>query len=203
MNINMRGRVLLCVMHFLFVRLEMEKYKATLMDEAAVGRALKRISHEIIERNNGSNNICIVGVKRRGVPLAKIIADNIYNIEGTVIPTGVLDITFYRDDFFEQTRDPVLQPCDIPFSVAGKNVILVDDVLYTGRTARAAMEAIMSFGRAASIQFAVLVDRGHRELPIRGDYVGKNVPTSKNEIIAVKIPPYDDITAVEIYEKSV
>ena len=179
----------------------MEKYKATLMDEAAVGRALKRISHEIIERNNGSDNICLVGVKRRGAPLAEIIADNIYNIEGKVIPTGVLDITFYRDDLSEQTCDPVLSPCDIPFSVTEKNVILVDDVLYTGRTARAAMEAIMQFGRAASIQFAVLVDRGHRELPIRGDYVGKNVPTSKNEIIAVKIPPYDDVTAVEIYEK--
>ncbi len=182
----------------------MDKYKAVLMDEAAVGRALKRISHEILERNNGSDNICIVGVKRRGVPLAKIIADNIYNIEGKQIPTGVLDITFYRDDLSAHSmRDPVTSPCDIPFSVVGKKVILVDDVLYTGRTARAAMEAVMSFGRAASIQFAVLVDRGHRELPIRGDYVGKNVPTSKSEVIKVKIPPYDDATAVEIYEKTI
>ena len=177
------------------------KYKALLMDEAAVGRALKRISHEIIERNNGSENICIVGVKRRGVPLAQIIADNIYNIEGVKVPTGVLDITFYRDDLKNSTPDPVFKPCDIPFSVEGKNIILVDDVLYTGRTARAAMEAIMSFGRAASIQFAVLVDRGHRELPIRGDYVGKNVPTSKNEKVKVNILPYDDICSVEIYEK--
>ncbi|MBR6533494.1 MAG: bifunctional pyr operon transcriptional regulator/uracil phosphoribosyltransferase PyrR [Clostridia bacterium] len=180
----------------------MEKFKATVMDTSAVNRALKRISHEILERNSGSDNICIVGVKRRGVPLAQIIADNIYNIEGKKIPTAVLDITFYRDDVENGSLDPVIHPCDIPFSVAGKNVILVDDVLYTGRTARAAMEAIMSFGRAATIQFAVLVDRGHRELPIRGDYVGKNIPTSKSEFISVKIPPYDKVCAVEIFERN-
>ncbi len=179
----------------------MDKFKATLMDESAVNRAIKRISHEILERNNGSDNICIVGVKRRGVPLAQMIADNIYNIEGVKVPTAVLDITFYRDDLSNQTPDPVFHPCDIPFTVAGKNIVLVDDVLYTGRTARAAMEAIMSFGRAASIQFAVLVDRGHRELPIRGDYVGKNVPTSKSEFISVKLPPYDKVCSVEIYER--
>ena len=176
----------------------MERFKATLMDEAAVGRALKRISHEILERNNGSENLCIIGVKRRGVPLAQIIADNIYNIEGVKVPTAVLDITFYRDDLSNLSQDPVFKPCDIPFSVSGKNVILVDDVLYTGRTARAAMEAIMSFGRAASIQFAVLVDRGHRELPIRGDYVGKNVPTAKSESVAVCISDVDGETAVYI-----
>ena len=179
----------------------MDKFKATVMDTSAVGRALKRIAHEIIERNSGSDNICIIGVKRRGVPLAQIIADNIYNIEGKKIPTAVLDITFYRDDVEDGELDPVIHPCDIPFSVTGKNIILVDDVLYTGRTARAAMEAIMRFGRAASIQFAVLVDRGHRELPIRGDFVGKNIPTSKSEFIAVKIPPYDEVCAVEIYER--
>lgn len=181
----------------------MDKYKATLMDEAAVSRALKRISHEILERNNGCENLCVIGVKRRGVPLAQIIADNIYNIEDVKIPVGVLDITFYRDDLEVESCDPVIRPCDIPFSVVDKNVILVDDVLFTGRTARAAMEAVMQFGRAASIQFAVLVDRGHRELPIRGDYVGKNVPTSKSEFISVKIPPYDSICSVELYEKSV
>lgn len=181
----------------------MKKYKATLMDSAAVGRALKRIAHEILERNNGCEDICIVGVKRRGEPLAKTIADNIYNIEGVKVPTAVLDITFYRDDLNTEFQDPVIHPCDIPFSVSDKNVVLVDDVLYTGRTARAAMEAIMSFGRAASIQFAVLVDRGHRELPIRGDYVGKNIPTSKSEFVAVKIPPYDEICAVEIFEKTI
>ncbi len=180
----------------------MDKYKAVLMDEAAISRALKRISHEILEKNNGSENLCIIGVKRRGVPLSQIIADNIYNIEGVHVPTGVLDITFYRDDLDEVNLDPVIHPCDIPFSIIGKNVILVDDVLYTGRTARAAMEAILRFGRAATIQFAVLVDRGHRELPIRGDYVGKNVPTSKSEFISVKIPPYDEKSSVEIYEKA-
>ena len=180
----------------------MDKFKATVMDTSAVNRALKRIAHEILERNSGSDNICIVGVKRRGVPLAQIIADNIYNIEGKKIPTAVLDITFYRDDVESGSLDPVIHPCDIPFSVVGKNVILVDDVLYTGRTARAAMEAIMRFGRAATIQFAVLVDRGHRELPIRGDYVGKNIPTSKSEFISVKIPPYDKVCAVEIFERS-
>jgi len=178
----------------------MEKYKATLMDEAAVGRALKRISHEIIERNNGSDNLCIIGIKRRGVSLAEIIADNIYNIENKKIQTGEIDITYYRDDLSVASPDPVIHPCDIPFSIVGKNIILVDDVLYTGRTVRAALDALMRFGRAATVQLAVLIDRGHRELPIRGDYVGKNVPTSKSEIIAVKIPPYDDITAVELYE---
>ena len=180
----------------------MDKYKAVLMDEAAIGRALKRISHEILEKNNGCENLCIIGVKRRGVPLAQIISDNIYNIEGVKVPTGVLDITFYRDDLTVNSQDPVIHPCDIPFSVVGKNVVLVDDVLFTGRTARAAMEAVLRFGRAASIQFAVLVDRGHRELPIRGDYVGKNVPTAKTEFISVKIPPYDDISSVEIYERA-
>lgn len=180
----------------------MDKFKAVLMDESAVSRALKRIAHEILEKNNGCDDVCIIGVKRRGVSLSEIIADNIYNIEGKKIPTAVLDITFYRDDVDKGYLDPVIQPCDIPFSVVGKNIILVDDVLYTGRTARAAMEAIMKFGRAASIQFAVLVDRGHRELPIRGDYVGKNVPTSKSEFIKVKIPPYDNECTVEIYERT-
>ncbi len=179
----------------------MKKFKATLLDEAAVKRAITRISHEIVEKNNGCNNICIIGIKRRGVSLSEIIAENIYKIEGVRVPTAVLDITFYRDDVEVNLTDPILHPCDIPFSVKDKNIVLVDDVLYTGRTARAAMEAVMRFGRAASIQFAVLIDRGHRELPIRGDYVGKNIPTSKNEVISVKIPPYDEICAVEIYEK--
>lgn len=186
-----------------FAEEAMEKYKATLMDEAAMTRALKRISHEILEKNNGCENLCIIGIKRRGTALAGIIADNIYNIENTVIQKGEIDITYYRDDLSPVSPDPVIMPCDIPFSIVGKHVILVDDVLYTGRTVRAAMDALMRFGRAATIQLAVLIDRGHRELPIRGDYVGKNVPTSKAEIIAVKLPPYDDISAVELYEYSV
>lgn len=178
----------------------MEKFKATLMDEAAVARALKRISHEILEKNNGTENLCIIGIKRRGVALAKILSDNIFAIEGVRVPTGELDITFYRDDLTVISPDPVIHPTELEFSVVGKKVVLVDDVLYTGRTVRAALDALMSHGRAAAVQLAVLIDRGHRELPIRGDYVGKNIPTSKNEVIAVKIPPYDDITAAELYE---
>ena len=178
----------------------MEKFKATLMDGAAVSRALKRISHEILEKNNGCADLCIIGIKRRGVALANIIADNIYNIEGVHVPSGEIDITFYRDDLTAISSDPVIHPTNLPFSIVGKKVILVDDVLYTGRTVRAALDALMSYGRAAAVQLAVLIDRGHRELPIRGDYVGKNVPTSKSEIIAVKIPPFDDVISAELYE---
>ena len=178
----------------------MNKFKAVLMDEAAIGRALKRISHEILERNNGCDNLCIIGVKRRGVPLAQMIAENIYNIEGVTVPTGVLDITFYRDDLTVNSPDPVIQPCDIPFSVVGKNVILVDDVLYTGRTARAAIEAVFSMGRPARIQLAVLIDRGHRELPIRADYIGKNIPTSHSEAVAVFLPEIDGKAGAVILE---
>ena len=178
----------------------MDRFKATLMDEAAVTRALKRISHEILEKNDGGADLCIIGIKRRGVALANIIADNIYRIEGVRPPTGEIDITFYRDDLTAISADPVIHSAALTVSIVGKKVVLVDDVLYTGRTVRAAMDAIMRFGRAASIQLAVLIDRGHRELPIRGDYVGKNVPTSKSEIIAVKIPPYDDETVAELYE---
>ncbi len=178
----------------------MSQFKAMLMDKTAVDRALKRISHEILERNRGCENMCIIGIKRRGIPLAELIADNIEKIENTVVPTGVLDITFYRDDLHPASADPVLHCSEIPFDITGMNVVLVDDVLYTGRTVRAAMDALMKMGRAATIQLAVLIDRGHRDLPIRGDYVGKNVPTSKTERILVRIPPIDDITAVELYE---
>ena len=173
--------------------------KAVLMDEAAVYRALRRISHEIVERNNGSENICIIGIKRRGSSIANIIAENIEKIEGRPVEKGTLDITYYRDDLSEKAETPVLHQSEIPFEITGKNVILADDVLYTGRTVRAAMDALMRLGRAASIQLVVLVDRGHRELPIRGDYVGKNVPTSKNEHIRVKIPPFENKTAVELF----
>lgn len=178
----------------------MEKFKATLMDESAVSRALKRISHEILEKNNGCDGLCLIGIKRRGVPLAQIIADNIFNIEGQRVPTAEIDITYYRDDLSAISPDPVIHTTDLSLSIKGKKVILVDDVLYTGRTVRAALDALMRYERAATVQLAVLVDRGHRELPIRGDYVGKNVPTAKSEVIAVKIPPFDDITAVELYE---
>lgn len=178
----------------------MEKYKATLMDEAAVMRALKRIAHEIVERNNGAENLCIIGIKRRGIPLAAIIANNVEAIEGTKVPVGAVDITYYRDDLEKSSDSPVIHEHELGFSIEGKHVVLVDDVLYTGRTASAALDALKSLGRAASIQLAVLVDRGHRELPIRGDYVGKNVPTSHSELISVKIPPYEEKISVELYE---
>ncbi len=180
----------------------MSEYKATLMDGAAVIRAIKRISHEILEKNNGCENLYIVGIKRRGVPLAKMIAENIQQIEGKDVPIGTLDITFYRDDLESISQDPVIKNSQLPFDIAGKKVVLVDDVLYTGRTVRSAMDALMGHGRAASVQLAVLVDRGHRELPIRGDYVGKNVPTSKSEHISVKLPPFEEKISVELYEIS-
>ena len=178
----------------------MERYKASLMDEAAVGRALKRVAHEIVEHNNGAENLCFVGIKRRGIPLAHLIAQNVEKIEGTRVPVGALDITFYRDDLEKKSENPEVHPSDLGFSIEGRDVILVDDVLYTGRTVSAALDALKEIGRASSVQLAVLVDRGHRELPIRGDYVGKNVPTSRMEFIAVRIPPYDDKITVELHE---
>lgn len=174
-------------------------YKATIMEEMAVIRALKRISHEILEKNAGAEDLCLIGIRRRGIPIARMIARNIETIEGSQVPVGSLDITFYRDDLTQIVSDPVLNETDIPFDITNKKVVLVDDVIYTGRTVRAAIDALMQIGRASSIQLAILIDRGHRELPIRGDYVGKNVPTSRTERIHVKIPPYDEKTAVELY----
>ncbi len=175
------------------------EFKSEIMDEAAVKRALIRISHEIIEKNKGTDNIAFLGIKSRGVPLAKIIANNIYNFEGKEIPTGELDINHYRDDLSEAHTIPEASKTEFPFNVTGKDIILVDDVLFTGRTARAAIEAIFKQGRPSSIQLAILVDRGHRELPIRADYVGKNVPTSRDELISVLLPDTDDITSVRLY----
>ena len=177
----------------------MAEYKATIMDESAVTRALKRISHEVLEKNNGCKDVCLIGIERRGVPMAEMIAQNIKQIEDTSVYCGSLDITFYRDDLKHISTDPVIRASQIPFDINGKTVVLVDDVLYTGRTVRAAMDALMSHGRPDAIQLAVLVDRGHRELPIRGDYVGKNVPTSKSERIFVKLPPFDDKMCVELF----
>lgn len=178
----------------------MAKYKATILDEAAVGRALKRISHEILERNKGCENICLIGIKRRGIPIAQKIAENILAIEGKEVPIGTLDIKYYRDDLVRQSEEPLIHETQIPFDIHGKTVILTDDVLFTGRTVRAAMEALMEHGRPARVQLAVLIDRGHRELPIRGDYIGKNVPTSRSEHIEVNIPPYDEKICVELYD---
>ena len=165
--------------------------KATLMTSEEMTRALKRISHQILENNQGADNIVFLGIRRRGVPLAKVLAGNVRTIEGREVPVGDLDITLYRDDLSEICPDPVISGSDIPFDINGKDVILVDDVLYTGRTARAALDATSKYGRAATIQLAVLIDRGHRELPIRADYVGKNVPTSKSETVAVHVMEID------------
>lgn len=177
------------------------KLKAGIMDECAVKRALARVSHEIIEHNRGTKDVCIVGIVSRGKPIAEMITYNIERIEGVKVQCGDIDINYYRDDLSKQSDAPVLKKCELPFSIEGKHVVLADDVIYTGRTARAAIEAIFSIGRPASIQLAVLVDRGHRELPIRADYVGKNIPTSRNEIVKVSFPPYEDTIDVALYER--
>ena len=174
--------------------------KAEIMDSTGINRALVRISHEVIEKNKGCDGLCLIGIKRRGIPLAKAIAENICRIENQEMPVGSMDITFYRDDVTPLSDMPVVHSTDVPFSVVGKRILLVDDVLYTGRTARAAIDAVFSLGRPAQVQLAVLIDRGHRELPIRADFVGKNVPTSQSERIVVSIPPYEEVTNVSLYE---
>ncbi|GAB6170348.1 bifunctional pyr operon transcriptional regulator/uracil phosphoribosyltransferase PyrR [Clostridium carnis] len=176
------------------------KLKANLLDDKAIKRSLIRISHEIIEKNKGVEDIVLVGIKRRGYPLAKRIANNIKNIEGVEIPVGYVDITLYRDDITEIKDMPKVNNIDLGVAVKGKKVILVDDVLYTCRTVRAAIDAIIDCGRPEQIQLGVLIDRGHKELPIRADYVGKNIPTSKSEIIAVEIEEIDGNDSVKIYE---
>ena len=176
--------------------------KANILDEQAINRALTRIAHEIIERNRGIEECILVGIKTRGAFLAQRLADRIERIEGKPIKTGELDITLYRDDLSLKngTDEPLVQEVDITHDVKDKKVILVDDVLYTGRTVRAAMDAVMDLGRPSQIQLAVLIDRGHRELPIRADYVGKNIPTSSSERIVVKVTETDEVDAVTIYE---
>ncbi|MBB6452993.1 pyrimidine operon attenuation protein/uracil phosphoribosyltransferase [Salirhabdus euzebyi] len=177
--------------------------KAQILDQAAIGRALTRIAHEILEKRKGTEGIILVGIKTRGVPLAKRLAKKIEEIEGVTVPIGELDITLYRDDLTKKDNreEPELKETNITDELKNKTVILVDDVLYTGRTVRAAMDAIMDVGRPATIQLAVLVDRGHRELPIRADYVGKNIPTSQEEVIVVKLEEIDQKDDVSIYEK--
>ena len=176
------------------------KEKAQLMDEKAIGRAITRISHEIIERNKGIEDVVLVGIKTRGVPIADRIGKKIQQIEGASVNTGEVDLTLYRDDLKKIDVDPVINGSNVQFSIDDKIVILVDDVLYTGRTVRSALDAIIDIGRPKAIQLAVLVDRGHRELPIRADYVGKNVPTSKGEIISVKLSEIDGEDSVTINE---
>ena len=177
------------------------KEKTIIMDESAQHRALFRISHEILEKNKGANDLVIIGILTRGVPMAKIIKDNIKNIEGVELPFGIMDITLYRDDLSEITDMPKASKTDISFDIKDKKVVLCDDVLFTGRTARAAIEAVLSMGRPKAIQLAVLVDRGHRELPIRADYVGKSIPTSLGETVLVKFLETDNEDSVKLYEK--
>lgn len=172
--------------------------KAEIMDESAILRAITRISHEIIEKNKGVDNLVLVGIRRRGVPLARMISKKICEVEGTEVPVGILDITLYRDDLSLLNEHPVINGTDISFPIVNKKVVLVDDVIYTGRTIRAAIDAIFDIGRPSMIQLAVLIDRGHRELPIRPDFVGKNVPTSRNEVVHVKLKEIDGINAVTI-----
>ena len=174
--------------------------KSEIMDEAAVLRSMKRITHEIIEKNNGTADIILLGIHRRGMPLAAILRDNIRSFEGTDVPLGSIDISLYRDDLTEVSDLPETGATSIPCDINGKKVILVDDVIYTGRTVRAAIEAVFHYGRPDSIQLAVLIDRGHRELPIRPDYVGKNIPTSHSEVVSVMVNEFDGKTGVALYQ---
>ncbi|MDD5573214.1 MAG: bifunctional pyr operon transcriptional regulator/uracil phosphoribosyltransferase PyrR [Candidatus Hydrothermia bacterium] len=176
-----------------------EKYK--LMTEEDMDRTLKRISREIIEKVRDLESLIIVGIKTRGVPLAKTIKDEILKITGVDVPLGAVDITFYRDDLSMVGEKPQVKGTELPFSVEGKNIILIDDVLYTGRTTRAAMEELIDYGRPASIKLCVLVERGHRELPICPDFVGKSITTTKNEIVKVKVKEVDGVNEVVVCEQ--
>ncbi len=176
------------------------KLKSVIMDEAAIRRSMTRITHEIIEKNNGTEDLCLLGIRRRGVPLAAMLQENLKLFEGKTIPLGSVDISLYRDDLSELSDTAQTGTSEIHFDITGKKVILVDDVIYTGRTARAAIEAVIHRGRPRLIQLAVLVDRGHRELPIRADYVGKNLPTSHSEIVSVMVQEYDGKTEVQLFQ---
>lgn len=177
------------------------RHKAMIADAEEMRRVILRIAHEIVERNKGVENVALVGIRRRGVPIAERIREAIRTIEGEQVPLAVLDITLYRDDLRTISPQPLVHSTDFPFAVDDKILVLVDDVLYTGRTVRAALGAIMDYGRARAIQLAVLVDRGHRELPIRADYVGKNVPTSHREVVKVMVRETDGEDGVSIYER--
>jgi pyrimidine operon attenuation protein/uracil phosphoribosyltransferase len=176
------------------------KLKSVLLDDKAIQRSLIRVAHEIIEKNKGIEDIVLIGIKRRGYPLAERIRKQIADIEGVEVPVGSVDISLYRDDLHKLDDMPKINNKDLGIEVKGKKVVLVDDVLYTGRTARAAIDAVIDAGRPTMIQLAVLIDRGHRELPIRADFVGKNVPTSKGELISVELKEIDGEDSVKIYE---
>lgn len=177
------------------------KIKAKIADKETIDRILLRIAHEILEKNRGAKNLVLIGMRTRGEFLAKRLRQKIISIEGIDIPIGVLDVTLYRDDFRTRIKQPQVSVSDITFDINDRDVILVDDVLYTGRTVRSALNAIMDFGRPSSIQLFILIDRGHRELPIRADYVGKNIPTSQNEEIKLKVEEVDGEDAIYLIEK--
>ncbi|MGI6509560.1 MAG: bifunctional pyr operon transcriptional regulator/uracil phosphoribosyltransferase PyrR [Erysipelotrichaceae bacterium] len=176
-------------------------YKAEIMNEEDMNRTLKRLAHQIIEKNGGVDELCLIGIKTRGVPLAKRIAKNIELFENKKIDVGQLDITLYRDDLSKINIDPIINKTDVPFSIEDKIVVLVDDVIFTGRTARAALDALVELGRPSKIQLCELIDRGHTELPIKANFVGKNIPTARNEVVSVKVKEIDGEDIVVIKER--
>lgn len=178
---------------------ETGREKAVVLEQRDIERAVQRIAHEIVERNRGAVELAVIGIRTRGVSLARRIVSIINRLEGVEVPLGILDITLYRDDIYTR-RQPEVKETDIPFDVTGKHVVIVDDVLFTGRSVRAAIDAIIDFGRPRTIQLAVLVDRGHRELPIRADYVGKNIPTSRVDQVKVYLEEVDGREAAVIEE---
>jgi len=175
--------------------------KAKILDKEGISRVIMRIAHEILERNKGTEDLCLIGIRNRGIHIASRLAAAIKQIENKEVAVGILDITLYRDDLTSISTGPVVHKTEIDFDINNKNLVLVDDVLYSGRTIRAALDALIDFGRPKSIQLAVLVDRGHRELPIRADYVGKNIPTAKNETIEVRLSESDGKEEVVIVEQ--
>jgi len=178
------------------------KEKTKILDKDTLSRSVLRIAHEILEKNKGTTDVVLIGIRNRGAYLAKRLGDNIEKIEQAKVPVGILDITLYRDDLTLVAANPVVHKTEIDFDITNKTIVLVDDVLYTGRTVRAALDALIDLGRPKSIQLAVLVDRGHRELPIRADFVGKNIPTGKNETVEVRLIESDGVDEVVIVEKS-
>ena len=178
----------------------MAEPKATILTADELRRGLTRIAHEIVERNKGAENLALIGVHTRGIPLAERLASKLSELEGVDVPRGMLDITLYRDDLSEVAHQPIIRETRVPFDIAHRRVILVDDVLYTGRTVRAALDALIDLGRPEGIQLAVLIDRGHRELPIRADYVAKNLPTARHEVVKVKLQETDGVDIVELWD---
>ncbi|NMA17105.1 MAG: bifunctional pyr operon transcriptional regulator/uracil phosphoribosyltransferase PyrR [Erysipelotrichia bacterium] len=176
-------------------------YKAKIMNSEDMNRTLIRLAHQIIEKNDGVDDLCLIGIKTRGVPLAKRIASNIERFENKKVDVGILDITLYRDDLSKINIDPIINKTDVPFPIEGKTVVLVDDVIYTGRTARAALDALVKLGRPAKIQLCELIDRGHSELPIKANFVGKNIPTAKSEVVSVLVKEIDGEDSVVIKDR--